>query len=69
MRVGSSGSLSYLPSDGLGSVDEALDGYGQVTCQAFYTPSGTQHFMRSASPASVAVRCVFEDQYIMRGSR
>ncbi len=40
MRVGTSGALSYLASDTLGSVNEALDGSGNVTAAQLFAPYG-----------------------------
>lgn len=39
-RVGTSGTLSYLTSDRLGSVSEAMDGSGNVTAAQLYAPYG-----------------------------
>jgi hypothetical protein len=51
-RVGTNGPLSYLASDGLGSVSEALDGSGSVTFQQLYTPYGVSRYASGSSPTS-----------------
>jgi RHS repeat-associated protein len=50
MRVGST--LSYLASDGLGSVSEALDGSGAVTAQQLYAPYGGTRYMSGVMPTT-----------------
>jgi RHS repeat-associated protein len=52
MRVGSA--LSYLATDGLDSVSEALDGSGNVTFQQLYTPYGSSRYTSGTSPTSYA---------------
>ncbi len=53
MRVGTSGPLSYLASDGLGSVSEALDSSGGVTSEQLYSPYGTARYTTGFSPTSL----------------
>jgi RHS repeat-associated protein len=48
------GVFSYLATDGLGSVSEALDGSGNVTFQQLYAPYGGSRFSSGTSPTSYA---------------
>ena len=52
-RVGTNGPLSYLASDGQGSVSETLDGSGAVTFQQLYTPYGVSRYSNGSSPTSL----------------
>ncbi len=54
MRVGSGGALTYLASDGLRSISEALDGGGAVTFQQLFTPYGSSRYSSGSSPTSFA---------------
>ena len=52
IRVGTSGSLNYLTTDGLGSVSEALDGAGNVVAAQLYTPYGQTRYTSGTMPTS-----------------
>jgi RHS repeat-associated protein len=52
-RVGANGPLSYLASDGQGTVSEALDGSGNVTFQQLFTPYGTSRYSSGISPTTL----------------
>ena len=52
-RVGTNGPLSYLTTDGQGSVSETLDGGGNVTSAQLYTPYGTVRYSSGSSPTSL----------------
>ena len=52
IRVGTTGSLNYLASDGLGSVSEALDGSGNVVAAQLYTPYGQTRYASGTMPTS-----------------
>ena len=43
-RVGTNGPLSYLATDGQGTISETLDGGGNVTSAQLYTPYGTVRY-------------------------
>ena len=49
---GPSETISYVATDGLGSVSEALDGNGNVTAQQLYGPYGTGRFVLGSMPTS-----------------
>jgi RHS repeat-associated protein len=53
-RIGTTGSLTYLASDGQGSVSSALDSNGNVTFQQLYTPYGTVRYTNGSAPTSYA---------------
>ena len=52
-RVGTNGPLSYLASDGQGSVSETLDGGGTVTFQQLYTPYGSVRYSNGSPPTTL----------------
>lgn len=52
IRVGTGGTLSYLASDGLSSVSEALDSSGNVTAQQLYAPYGGARYSNGTLPTS-----------------
>ncbi len=52
VRVGTSGTLSYLACDGLGSLNEALDGSGTATFQQLYSPYGGIRYSSGAAPTT-----------------
>ena len=52
-RVGTNGPLSYLASDGQGTVATALDSAGNVTSQQLYTPYGNSRYSSGSSPTSM----------------
>jgi hypothetical protein len=52
VRVGTSGALSYLASDGLGSVSVALDGSGTVTAAQLYAPYGGLRYSSGTMPTA-----------------
>jgi RHS repeat-associated protein len=52
-RVSTGGPLSYLATDGQGTVSEALDGSGNVASQQLYTPYGTGRYTNGTSPTSL----------------
>ena len=49
---GSSESVSYVTTDGLGSVSEALDGNGNVTAQQLYGPYGGVRYSSGTMPTA-----------------
>ena len=51
MRVGT-GAVTYLATDGLGSVSEALDGSGTVTATALYGPYGQTRYSTGTLPTT-----------------
>jgi hypothetical protein len=51
-RVGTGGTLSYLASDGLGSLTEALDSSGNVTFQQLYYVYGGIRYMSGTAPTT-----------------
>ena len=52
-RVGTNGPLSYLATDGQGTVSETLDGSGNVTSAQLYTPYGSVRYSSGSSPTSL----------------
>lgn len=52
-RVGTNGPLSYLASDGQGTVSEALDSAGSVTFAQLYTPYGAARYSSGSSPTTL----------------
>ena len=52
-RVGTNGPVSYLASDGQGTVSETLDGSGNVTSAQLYTPYGSVRYSSGSSPTSL----------------
>ncbi len=54
VRVGTGGALSYLASDGLGSISETLDGSGNVSFQQLFTPYGGSRYTSGTSPTTFA---------------
>ena len=52
-QVGTNGPLSYLASDGQGTVSTALDGAGNVTSQQLYTPYGNARYSSGSSPTTL----------------
>src|SRR5690349_1972976 len=52
IRVGTGGTLSYLASDGLSSMSEALDSTGIVTAQQLYAPYGGARYTNGTMPTS-----------------
>ena len=52
IRVGTSGALSYLASDVLGSVTVALDGAGNVTAAQLYAPYGGLRYSSGTMPTA-----------------
>lgn len=52
LRVGTGGAISYLASDGLGSVDEALNSSGSVSFQQLFSAIGTVLYSSGTSPTS-----------------
>src|SRR6185312_5023072 len=52
-RVGTNGPLSYLASDGQGTVSTSLDSAGNVTSQQLYTPYGNARYSSGSSPTSI----------------
>ena len=54
-RVGTNGPLSYLATDGQGTVSETLDGSGNVTSAQLYTPYGTARYSSGSSPTSIGL--------------
>ena len=51
--MGTNGPLSYLASDGQGTVSETLDGSGNVTSAQLYTPYGSVRYSSGSSPTSL----------------
>ena len=51
-RVGTNGPLSYLATDGQGSLSEAFDGAGNVTSAQLYDPHGNTRYSSGSSPTS-----------------
>jgi RHS repeat-associated protein len=51
-RVGTSGPVSVLASDGQGTVAESLDSTGTVTSAQLYTPYGVSRYSSGSSPTS-----------------
>jgi hypothetical protein len=51
LRVGT-GSVTYLASDRLGSVSEALDGSGHVLAAQLYAPYGGLRYTSGSMPTS-----------------
>ncbi len=66
VRVGST--LSYLASDGLGSVSEALDGSGAVTAQQLYAPYGGTRYNSGVLPTSKGYTGQRQDAASARGN-
>ena len=54
-RVGTNGPLSYLATDGQGTVSETLDSSGNVTSAQLYTPYGTARYSSGSSPTSIGL--------------
>ncbi len=52
-RVGTSGPLSYLATDGQGTVSESFDSSGSVTSEHLYTPYGVGRYTTGTSPTSL----------------
>jgi RHS repeat-associated protein len=52
VRTGTGGTLSYLMSDALGSLTEALDGSGNVAFQQLYNPYGGFRYTSGTAPTS-----------------
>ncbi len=52
VRVGTGGTLSYLASDGLGSLNEALDANGNVTFQQLYYVYGGIRYTNGSAPTT-----------------
>ncbi len=52
-RVGTSGPLSYLATDGQGTVSQSLDSAGNVTSSQLYTPYGNARYSSGSSPTSM----------------
>jgi hypothetical protein len=52
-RVGTNGPLSYLASDGQGTVATSLDSAGNVTSSQLYTPYGNSRYSSGSSPTSM----------------
>ncbi|HEX6817640.1 MAG TPA: RHS repeat-associated core domain-containing protein [Ktedonobacterales bacterium] len=53
-RVGANGTLSYLVSDGLGSMSEVLSSSGTATFQQLFTPYGSLLYSSGTPPTSFA---------------
>ncbi len=51
-RVGTAGTLTYLISDGLGSLDMALDGSGNVLAQQLFFPYGRPFYSSGTMPTA-----------------
>ena len=51
-RVGTGGAISYLASDGLGSLDMALDSSGHVTAQQLFFPYGRPFYSSGSMPTA-----------------
>ena len=52
-RVGTNGPMSYLATDGQGTVSETLDSSGNVTSAQLYTPYGSVRYSSGSSPTSL----------------
>src|SRR6185312_3436040 len=52
-RVGTNGPLSYLATDGQGTVSTSLDSAGNVTSQQLYTPYGNARYSSGSSPTTL----------------
>ena len=52
-RVGANGPLSYLATDGQGTVSESLDNAGNVTSSQLYTPYGNARYSSGSSPTTL----------------
>ena len=52
-RVGTGGPLSYLATDGQGTVSTSLDGAGNVTSAQLYSPYGNVRYSSGSSPTSL----------------
>ena len=52
-RVGTGGPLSYLATDGQGTVSTSLDSAGNVTSQQLYTPYGNSRYSSGSSPTTL----------------
>src|SRR5690348_10466853 len=66
VRVGTT--LSYLASDGLGSVSEALDASGAVTAQQLYAPYGGGRYTSGVMPTSKGYTGQRQDAASARGN-
>ncbi len=52
VRVGTTGSLNYLATDGLGSVSVAVDGSGNVVASQLFGPYGASRYSSGTMPTS-----------------
>ncbi len=52
VRVGTSGNLNYLATDGLGSVSVAVDGSGNVVASQLFGPYGASRYSSGTMPTS-----------------